>query len=111
MADSQHTVRPAGVTQLKRASYLRHVQIHMELLRESLTGEHFGCGVGEIDREAIDRHLLEIWGIASAAQLERVEVAPPADADPAPSAQVIPFRPRAGCRPFLPPRLRAASVP
>jgi hypothetical protein len=91
MADSQQVERPAGVTQAKRSSYLRHVQIHLELLQDSLAGEHLGCGVGQGDREEIERRLLEIREIAWAAELAVVAVRPA----PPPSAQVIPFRPRA----------------
>ena len=90
MADSQHTERPAGVTPAKRDSYLRYVQIHMELLQDSLTGQDFGCGLAQGDFEAIDKLLLEIWKIARDAKLEVVEPRP----TPVPSAKVIPFRPR-----------------
>jgi len=94
MADSQHTGHPAGVTQAKRDSYLRYVQIHMELLQDALSGQDFGCGLGQDDRQEIERHLLEIWNIAWTAQLVVVE---PRPATPQ-SAKVIPFRPRlAGC--------------
>jgi hypothetical protein len=91
MADSQQVDRPAVVTQAKRNSYLRHVQIHMELLQESLTGGHFGCGVVKADREEIEKRLLDIWRIACAAELEIVEARPVAG-DPPRSAQIIPFR-------------------
>ncbi len=107
MADSQHTGQPAGVTQAKRDSYLRHVQVHMELLYDALTGQDFGCGLGQDDREEIDRCLFEIWKIAWAAELEVVN---PRPAPGAPSAdgerrmasgerssdggKVIAFRPR-----------------
>ncbi|MGH9723103.1 MAG: hypothetical protein ACRD8O_23070 [Bryobacteraceae bacterium] len=80
MADSQHAELSAVVTQAKRDSYLRHVQIHMELLRDSLTGREFGCGVGQAECEAIEKHLLDIWNIAWAAQIAVV------DRPPAPSA-------------------------
>ena len=93
MADSQHIERPAVVTAAKRNSYLRYVQIHMELLQDSLTGQDFGCGVAQSDVEAIDKHLLEIWRIACAAKLEVVKPRPEAAAA-AQSAKVIPFRPR-----------------
>ena len=92
MAESRHTAHPAVITAMKRDSYLRHVRIHMELLHDSLTGKHFGCGVGERDREEIDKRLLEIWSIAAAAKLEHVEVAPSADATPPASAKILPFR-------------------
>jgi hypothetical protein len=90
MADSQHSERPAAVTPAKRDSYLRYVQIHMEVLQDSLIGQDYGCGVPQRHLEAIDKHLLEIWKIACAAKLEVV------DPQPAPieSAKVIPFRPR-----------------
>jgi hypothetical protein len=90
MADSQHTGQPAGVTQTKRDSYLRYVQIHMELLQDALTGQDFGCGLGQDDREEIERHLLEIWNIAWTARLVVVDPRPAAPY----SAKVIPFRPR-----------------
>jgi hypothetical protein len=88
MADSQHTGQPAGVTQAKRSSYLRHVQIHMELLQDALTGQDFGCGAGQGDREKIERHLLEIWEIAYDAKLEAVAPRPARIQ----SGKVIPFR-------------------
>ena len=103
MADSQQVELPAVVTQAKRNSYLRHVQIHMELLQDSLTGDHTGCALGQGDREEIEKHLLGIWKIACAAQLA---VADPRPAPGAPSGngptaapgsqggKVIPFRPR-----------------
>ena len=103
MADSEQVARPAAVTQAKRSSYLRHIRIHMELLHDSLAGREFGCGVGQDDREEIDRRLLEIWNIASAAELATVD---PRPAPPAPSGEsatstpaardgkVIPFRAR-----------------
>jgi hypothetical protein len=103
MADSQQVERPAAVTQAKRASYLRHVRIHMELLQDSLAGGEFGCGVGQGDREEIEKRLLDIWSIACAAELAVVDRrpapgAPSGDgAAAAPGAQggrVIPFRPR-----------------
>jgi hypothetical protein len=95
MADRQHTERPAGVTQAKRDSYLRYLQIHMELLQDALTGQDFGCGVGQGDLEAINKHLLEISKLIRAAKLEHVEIAQPADnANPPPSAKVLPFRQR-----------------
>ena len=99
MADSQHSERPAAVTPAKRDSYLRYVQIHMELLRGSLTGQDFGCGVAQRDLEAIDKHLLEIWKIACAAEVVAVDPrpapdAPSGDAAATRSAKVIPFRPR-----------------
>jgi len=99
MVDSQHGERPAAVTPAKRDSYLRYVQIHMELLQDSLTGQDYGCGVAQRDLEAIDEHLLEIWKIACAAKLEVVDArpapgAPSAGAPAAQSAKVIPFRPR-----------------
>src|SRR5512134_1092064 len=59
MADSQQVDRPAAVTQAKRDSYLRHVRIHIELLQDSLTGREFGCGVGQGDREEIEKRLLD----------------------------------------------------
>lgn len=101
MADNQQVDRPAAVTQAKRDSYLRHVRIHIELLRDSLAGREFGCGVGQGDREEVERRLLDILNIACAAELAIVERlpapgAPPGDgATPAPNAQggnVIPFR-------------------
>ena len=88
MADSQHTERPVGVTQAKRDSYLRYVQIHIELLQDALTGQDFGCGVGLGDLEAIDKHLLEVRKIACAAKLGVVEPRPA----PVQSGKVIPFR-------------------
>ena len=103
MADSQQVERLAVVSRIKRASYLRHVQIHLELLRDSLAGDNFGCGVGQGERDEIDKHLLEIWNIASTVKLVVVDgrpapAAPSADnATAAPGAQggkVIPFRPR-----------------
>ena len=100
MADSQQVERPAAVTQAKRSSYLRHVRIHMELLQDSLMGAEFGCGLGQGDRDEIERHLRDIWSIAWAAELAVVDrrPAPPGDgAAPAPGAQggkVLPFRPR-----------------
>src|SRR5215510_6974454 len=94
MADSQHTESPAVVSRIKRASYLRHVQIHLELLQNSLAGGHFGCGVGQGDRAEIEKRLLEIWHITEAAQLAVVDVRPAAHAVLPQSAQVIPFRPR-----------------
>ena len=39
MADSKNAGRPAVVTAAKRNSFLRHVQIHMELLQDSLAGD------------------------------------------------------------------------
>jgi hypothetical protein len=96
MADSQHTEFPAVVSRVKRASYLRHVQIHIELLQDALAGERFGCGVAQRDREEIDKRLLEIRSIAETALLASVDTRPAAeDSTPPPSAQVIPFRPRA----------------
>ena len=100
MADNQQVERPDAVTQAKRDSYLRHVRIHIELLQDSLTGREFGCGMGQGDREEIEKRLLDIWKIASAAQLAVVErqTAPSGDGAPAaPGTQgrnVIPFRPR-----------------
>ena len=103
MADSQQVERPVAVTQAKRNSYLRHVQIHMELLQDSLTGDHTGCALGQGDREEIDKRLLDIWNIACAAQLAVVDPRPAPGApsgDGAPAApgtqggNVIPFRPR-----------------
>ena len=102
MADSQHTDRPAVVSRVKRASYLRHVQIHIELLQDALSGERFGCGVAQRDREEIDRRLLEIRNMAEAVLLIPVDARPAArvtsdDAPAAPGPQggkVIPFRPR-----------------
>jgi hypothetical protein len=102
MADSQHTERPVVVTRAKRDSYLRHVRIHMELLQDSLAGDHLGCGVGQGDREEIDKHLLDIWNIVWAARLAVVDRQPPsgatsddaAAAPGAPGGKVIPFRPR-----------------
>jgi hypothetical protein len=107
MADSQHTERPAAVTPAKRDSYLRYVQIHLELLHDSLAGQDFGCGLGQWDREEIDRHLLEIWNIAWAAKLEVVDPRPAPDAPSgdggrrmadggrsSDGGKVIPFRPR-----------------
>jgi hypothetical protein len=96
MADSQHTECPAVVSRVKRASYLRHVQIHMELLYDALTGQDFACGVGQGDRGEIDRHLFEIWKIACDAKLVVVDPRPALDAPSADaqSAKVIPFRPR-----------------
>ena len=101
MADNQQVERLAVVTQAKRNSYLRHVQIHMELLQNSLTGGEFGCGVGQGEREEIDRHLFEIWKIACAAKLAVVDPVPGTPSGegvtPAPGTQggnVIPFRPR-----------------
>ena len=85
MADTERVV-----TQAKRNSYLRHVQIHMELLQQSLAGEHFGCGVGQYDREEIEKRLDDIWNITCAAMLAVVDARP----TPPPSAQVLPFRPR-----------------
>jgi hypothetical protein len=90
MADSQHGKRPAAVTPAKRDSYLRYVQIHMEVLQDSLTGQDYGCGVAQRDLESIDKHLREIWKIACAATLEVVEPRPAL----VESAKVIPFRPR-----------------
>ena len=103
MADNQQVERPAAVTQAKHDSYLRHVRIHIELLQGSLSGREFGCGVGQGDREEIEKRLLDIWSIARAAQLAAVDRppgpgAPSGDGAPAaPSNQgrnVIPFRPR-----------------
>jgi hypothetical protein len=103
MADSQHSERPVVVSRAKRDSYLHHVRIHMELLQDSLAGDNFGCGVGQGDRDEIDKHLLEIWNIASAVKLVVVDdrpapAAPSADnvtaAPGAPGGKVIPFRPR-----------------
>ena len=100
MADSQHTGQPASVTPAKRDSYLRYVQIHMELLQDALAGQDFGCGLGQDHRVEIDRHLLEIWNIAWTARLEAVDPqpapgSPSGDAAAAArSAKVIPFRPR-----------------
>ena len=100
MADNQQVERPAAVTQAKRDSYLRHVRIHIELLQDSLTGREFGCGVEPGDREEIEKRLLDIWKIASAAQLAVVERQPAPSGDGAPAApsnqgrNVIPFRPR-----------------
>ena len=102
MADSQQVELPV-VTQAKRNSYLRHVQIHMDLLRDSLAGEHVGCGIGQGDRDEIEQRLLDIWHVAWAAQLAPVDRRPAPDAPSgegataAPGAQggnVIPFRPR-----------------
>jgi hypothetical protein len=93
MADSQQVERPVAVTQAKRSSYLRHVLIHMELLHDSLAGQDFGCSVGQKDREAIDRHLQEIWTIACDAKLVVVDPRPAPEA-PTQSGKVIPFRPR-----------------
>jgi hypothetical protein len=90
MANSQNTGKPAGVTPAKRDSYLRYLQIHIELLQDSLTGQDFGCGVGQGDLEAIDKHLVEVRKIACAAKLEVVEPRPA----PVQSGKVIPFRPR-----------------
>ena len=90
MADSQNTGRPAGVTPAKRDSYLRYVQIHIELLQDALTGQDFGCGIGPGDLEAIDKRLLELWKITCAARLAVVEPRPA----PVQSAKVLPFRPR-----------------
>jgi hypothetical protein len=90
MADSQQVELPAAVTQAKRDSYLRHVQIHMELLYDALTGQDFGCGAGQGDREEIDRHLFEIWKIACDAKLVVVDPRP----GKTQSGKVIPFRPR-----------------
>jgi hypothetical protein len=90
MADKQQTGRPAAVTQAKRDSYLRYVQIHMELLQDSLAGQDFGCGLEPGDRQEIERHLLEIWNITWTAKLEVVEPRPA----PVQSGKVIPFRPR-----------------
>ena len=100
MADNQQVERPDAVTQAKRDSYLRHVRIHIELLQGSLTGREFGCGMGQGDREEIEKRLLDIWKIASAAQLAVVERQPAPSGDGAPAApsnqgrNVIPFRPR-----------------
>ena len=100
MADNQQVERPAAVTQAKRNSYLRHVRIHIELLQGSLSGREFGCGVGQGDREEIEKRLLDIWSIARAAQLAIVERRPAPSGDGAPAApgaqggNVIPFRPR-----------------
>jgi len=100
MADNQQVERPAAVTQAKHDSYLRHVRIHIELLQGSLSGREFGCGVGQGDREEIEKRLLDIWKIASAAQLAVVERQPAPSGDGAPAApsnqgrNVIPFRPR-----------------
>lgn len=93
MADSQQVDRPAAVTQAKRDSYLRHVRIHIELLQDSLTGREFGCGVGQGDREEIEKRLLDILNIARGAELAVVDVRSAADhTTPPPSAQVVPFR-------------------
>jgi hypothetical protein len=97
MADSQHIERPAAVTAAKRNSYLRYVQIHMELLQDALTGQDYGCGVAQRDLEAIDKHLLEIWRIVCAARVEVVDPRPAPSGDAAStakSAKVIPFRAR-----------------
>jgi hypothetical protein len=100
MADSQKVELPVAVTQAKRNSYLRHVQIHMELLENSLAGDHTGCALGEGDREEIEKHLLGIWNIAWGAQLA-VAVRRPAPSGDGPTAapgsqggKVIPLRPR-----------------
>jgi hypothetical protein len=90
MADSQHAGRPVAVTPAKRDSYLRHVQIHMELLQDALSGQDFGCGPGQGHLEEIDRRLLEIWNIACAAKLVVVDPRPGKTR----SGKVIPFRPR-----------------
>ena len=100
MADNHQVERPDAVTQAKRDSYLRHVRIHIELLQDSLTGREFGCGMGQGDREEIEKRLLDIWNTASAAQLAVVERQPAPSGDGAPAApgtqgrNVIPFRPR-----------------
>ena len=100
MADNQQFERPAAVTQAKRNSYLRHVRIHIELLQGSLSGREFGCGVGQGDREEIEKRLLDILNIARAAKLAIVERLPALSRDGAPAApgtqggNVIPFRPR-----------------
>ena len=100
MADNQQFERPAAVTQAKRDSYLRHVRIHVELLQDSLSGREFGCGVGQGDRDEIEKRLLDILNIARAAQLAIVERRPAPSGDGAPAApsnqgrNVIPFRPR-----------------
>jgi hypothetical protein len=103
MADSRQVEQPAAVTSAKRNSFLRHVQIHMDLLQDSLTGKDFGCGIGEGegDREKIDRHLQEIWRIVWAAKLVVVDPRPapgtpsgdaPATPRTTQSGNVIPFR-------------------
>jgi hypothetical protein len=100
MANSQNTEKPAAVTQAKRDSYLRYVQIHIELLQDSFAGHDFGCGVGQEDRAEIDRHLVEIWGIACDAKLVVVDPRPAPSGDDSAAARknqsgkVIPFRPR-----------------
>jgi len=100
MADNQQVERPEAVTQAKRDSYLRHVRIHVELLQDSLSGREFGCGVGQGDREEIEKRLLDILNIARAAKLAIVERRPAPSGDGAPTApgsqggNVIPFRPR-----------------
>lgn len=94
MADSQQVERPAVVSQAKRNSYLRHVQIHIELLQDSLQGREFGCGAGQGDRDAIEQHLLEMWNIISAAELAVVDLRPPRSGRGGQSGKVIPLRPR-----------------
>jgi hypothetical protein len=93
MADSQNAGRP--VTAAKRNSFLRHVQIHIELLQDSLAGDEFGCGLAQADWDKIEKRLLEIWDTALAAELAVIEPRPAVDVTSLQSAQVLPFRPRA----------------
>src|SRR5262245_65799987 len=94
MAESRHTGQPEAVTQPKRASYLHHVRIHLDLLADSLAGSQVGCGLARRDREDISRHLHEIWSIACGAKLSVVE-RPAAPAAPkVQGSHVIALRPR-----------------
>lgn len=95
MADSKNAGRPAVVTAAKRNSFLRHVQIHMELLQDSLAGDEFGCGLSQADWDKIEKRLLEIWDTALTAELTVTEHQPtPAAVTPTQSATILPFRPR-----------------